>query len=60
MKKSSNYSAQYKIIQLVQNHPNEIENNKKNPNGNPNKLSKQNQEFLNNISASGFKQFHKI
>ena len=70
MKKHFTYSAQYKIIQphakpalLYQNHPNEIENqfhNNPNPNGIKNKLSKQNQEIINNISASGFKQFQKI
>ena len=63
MKKINNYSAQYKIIseQPNQNQPNtaslalpESVKNKRNP---KKKLSKQNQEFINNISASGFKQF---
>ena len=39
MKKINTYSAQFKIIQPVQNHPNEIENNKINPNGIPKKKS---------------------
>ena len=60
MKKIKNYSAQFKIIQRsrppVQYHPSEIENNKKNLNGILKKLHKQNQEFIDNISASGFKQ----
>ena len=62
MRKVKNYSAQFKMIR---NHPNEIEKNKNNKN-NPNsmrsqqscipkkKQSKQNQEFINNISASEF------
>ena len=58
MKKIKSYSAQVKIISEQpnrnqnQNHSNTAKLRKK--------LSKQNQEFINNISASGFKQFHKI
>ena len=63
MKKINNYSVQYKIIseQPNQNQPNtaslalpESAKNNLNP---KKKLSKQNQEFINKISASGFKQF---
>ena len=63
MKKINNYSVQYKIIS---EHPNQIQPNtaslalpesaKNNPNPKK-KLSEQNQEFINKISASGFKQF---
>ena len=64
MKKVNTYSAQYKIIpeppnqNQNQNHPN------KNPAGeswrasHKRKLSKDRQEFINNIAASGFKQFN--
>ena len=56
MKKINTYSAQFKIIS---------HKNNPNPNLNPNPqsfankktLSKDRQEFINNISASGFKQF---
>ena len=69
MKKINNYSAQFKIIQKPMNtnmqSQRSCENQfdekiieKNNPKNNQNKkLSKQNQEFINNISASGFKQF---
>ena len=66
MKKINNYSAQYKIIQKPMNtnmqNQQSCENQfdekiieKNNPKNNQNKkLSKQNQEFINKISASGF------
>ena len=62
MKNINNYSAQFKTIQKPMN-TNEnqfdekiIENN--NPKNNQKKkLSKQNQDFINKISASEFKQF---
>ena len=66
MKKINNYSAQYKIIshsfarsfpeQPTQLHKQNHGKNTTKPH--KKKLSKQNQEFINNISASGFKQFH--
>ena len=57
MKKINNYSAQYKIIQ-EQSHQNQ--NHAKDYNPIPKKiLSKQNQEFINKISASGFKEAEK-
>ena len=54
MKKINTYSAQFKIISPKEQ-PKNI-----NPNGIPKekKLSKNKQEFLNDIAASGFKQFH--
>ena len=61
MKTIATYSAQYKIIseqptQLRnQNHPNPQSFA---PKSNKKKLTKDRQEFMNNISASGFKQFH--
>ena len=60
MKKINNYSAQYKIIQSHRNNPNPRSFANKNPNKNPNKkkLTKDRQEFINNIAASGFKQFN--
>ena len=59
MKKINNYSAQYKNIQSHKNNPNPRSFANKNPNKNPNKkkLSKEGQAFINNIAASGFKQF---
>ena len=69
MKKINNYSAQFKIIQKPMNtnmqSQRSCENQfdekiieKNNPKNNPKKkLSKQNQEFINKISASGFKRF---
>ena len=58
MKKIKSYSAQFKIIS---EQPNRNQNqNYSNTAKLRKKLSKQNQEFKNNISASGFKQFHKI
>ena len=62
MKKINNYSAQFKIIQkpmnINENQFDEKTIEKNNPKNNQKKkLSKQNQEFMNKISASGFKQF---
>ena len=67
MKKINNYSAHYKIIQphsfAHQNHTGAFTASHSNPNPNPQsfthkkKLSKDRQEFINTISASGFKQF---
>ena len=62
MKKINNYSAQFKIIQKPMNtNENQFDEKiieKNIPKNNQNKkLSKQNQEFINKISASGFKQF---
>ena len=59
MKKINNYSAQFKVIQKPEN---EINNNNIHEqssfgNNSKKKLSKHNQEFINKISASGFKQF---
>ena len=63
MKKINNYSAQFKIIQKPMNtNENQFDEKiieKNNPKNNQNKkLLKQNQEFINKISASGFKQFN--
>ena len=56
MKKTNNYSAQFKIIQKPMNtNENQLDEKDKNQ---KKKLSKQNQEFTNKISASGFKQFN--
>ena len=54
MKKINTYSAQFKVI-----YPKGHSKNN-NTNGIPNekKLSKDRQEFINNIAASGFKHFH--
>ena len=62
MKKINNYSTQYKIIQPAQLRTqlhNQNQNHGKNS-SKPHKktLSKDRQEFINNISASGFKQFN--
>ena len=62
MKKIKNYSTQYKIIQPAQLRTqlhNQNQNHGKNS-SKPHKktLSKDRQEFINNISASGFKQFN--
>ena len=62
MKKINNYSAHFKIIQKPMN-TNENQFDEKiiekiNPKNNQKKkLSKQNQEFINKLSASVFKQF---
>ena len=64
MKKINTYSTQYKIIQSHKNDPSSFAktNSNKNPQSfaNKKKLSKDRQEFIINIFASGFKQFHKI
>ena len=61
MKKIITYSAQYKIIpQYFTEQPtqNQNQNHTKNTaKPHKKKLSKGRQEFINNISASGFKQF---
>ena len=59
MKKINNYSAQFKVIQKPENENNNNNIHKQSSFGNisKKKLSKQNQEFINKISASGFKQF---
>ena len=62
MKKINNYSAQFKIIQKPMNtNENQFDEKiieKNIPKTNQKKkLSKQNQECINEISASGFKQF---
>ena len=59
MKKINNYSAQFKVIQKPENENNNNNIHKQSSFGNNSKkkLSKRNQEFINKISASGFKQF---
>ena len=60
MKKINNYSAQFKVIQKPENENNNNNNIHKQSsfgNNSKKKLSKQNQEFINKISATGFKQF---
>ena len=58
MKKINNYSAQFKIIQKPMNtNENQFDEKIIQKNNQKKKLSKQNQEFNNKISASGFKQF---
>ena len=61
MKKINNYSTQYKIIphSSAEQLHNQNQNHGKNT-AKPHKktLSKDRQEFINNISASGFKQFN--
>ena len=58
MKKYNNYSAQFKIIQKPRNtNANQFDEKIIQKNNQKKKLSKQNQEFINKISASGFKQF---
>ena len=59
MKKINNYSAQFKVIQKPENENNNNYIHKQSSFGinQKKKLSKQNQEFINEISASGFKQF---
>ena len=59
MKKINNYSAQFKIIQKPMNtNENQFDEKIIQKNNQKKKLSKQNQEFINKISASGFKQFN--
>ena len=69
MKKLSKCSVQYKVISEQpnqnQNHSKMSANNMQSqqsfiPNMIKKKLSKQNQEFINNISANGFKQFFSL
>ena len=59
MKKINNYSAQFKVIQKPENENNNniIHKQSSFSNNSRKKLSKQNQEFINKIFASGFKQF---
>ena len=58
MKKINNYSAQFKVIQKPENeNNNNIHKQSSFGNNSKKKLSKQNQEFINKISASRFKQF---
>ena len=73
MKKINNYSTQYKIIShsfapaLAHSSAERLHNQNQNHGKNSSKpqsfthkktLSKDRQEFINNISASGFKQFN--
>ena len=60
MKKINTYSTQYKTIQPRKNNPNPHSFANKSLNKNPNtkKLTKDRQEIVNNIVASGFKQFN--
>ena len=65
MKKINNYSAQYKIIprSFAQSFTEQLHNQNQNHGKNTTNLhkktlSKDRQEFINNISASGFKQFN--
>ena len=65
MKKIINYSTQYKIIShsFAQNFTEQLHNQNQNHGKNTTNLhkktlSKDRQEFINNISASGFKQFN--
>ena len=60
MKKINIYSAQFKIIQKPMNTTNENQFDEKEKNIQKTKLSKQSQEFINKISASGFKQFNLL
>ena len=58
MKKINNYSAQFKTIQKPMNtNENQFDEKIIQKNNQKKKLSKQNQDFINKISASGFKQF---
>ena len=61
MKKINNYSAQFKIVQKPMNTNMQSQQSCENQFDEKiiqkKKLSKQNQEFINKISASGFKQF---
>ena len=61
MKKINNYSAQFKIIQKPMNTNMQSQRSCENQFDEKiiqkKKLSNQNQEFINKISASGFKQF---
>ena len=61
MKKINKYSAQFKIIQKPMNTNMQSQRSCENQFDEKiiqkKKLSKQNQEFINKISASGFRQF---
>ena len=60
MKKINDYSTQFKVIQKPENENNNNDNIHKQSsfgNNSKKKLSKQNQEFINKISASGFLTF---
>ena len=61
MKKINNYSAQFKTIQKPMNTNMQSQRSCENQFDEKiiqkKKLSKQNKEFINKISASGFKQF---
>ena len=58
MKKINSFSAQFKTIQKPMNtNENQFDEKIIQKNNQNKKLSKQNQEFINKISASGFKQF---
>ena len=58
MKKINNYSAQFKIIQKPMNtNENQFDEKIIQKNNQKKKLSKQKQEIINKISASGLKQF---
>ena len=59
MKKINKYSAQFKVIQKPENENNNnyIHKQSSFSKNSKKKLSKQNQEFINKISASGFTQF---
>ena len=59
MKKINNYSAQYNIISEQFHNQNYGKNTAKPKSFTHKKtLSKDRQEFINNISASGYKPFH--
>ena len=63
MKKINNYSTQYKIISHSSTEQLHNQNHGKNTTNlrklsHKKTLSKDRQEFINNISASGFKQFN--
>ena len=61
MKKINNYSAQFKVIQKPMNTNMQSQQSCENQFDEKiiqkKKLSKQNQDFINKISASGFKHF---
>ena len=64
MKKIITYSAQFKFIQPHQNRAEAFTASDSNPSPNPpeankKKFTKVRQEFINNIDASGFKQFNQ-
>ena len=57
MKKVKSYSAHFKIISPKNPSQNLKTTETKQPNSTKKTLTKQNQEFINKISASGFKPF---